>query len=35
MASLDSATADKCLGKENLIYAEENAKKDKLGVWNK
>jgi endonuclease YncB( thermonuclease family) len=35
MASLDSVTADKCLGKENLIYAEEAAKKDKLGVWNK
>lgn len=35
MASLDSATADKCLGKENLILAEEAAKKDKLGVWSK
>jgi hypothetical protein len=35
MATVDSATADKCLGKENLIYAEELAKKDKLGIWNK
>jgi endonuclease YncB( thermonuclease family) len=35
MATVDSATADKCLGKENLILAEEAAKKDKLGVWNK
>jgi endonuclease YncB( thermonuclease family) len=30
---IDPTTSDNCLQKENLIWAEEAAKENKLGIW--
>ena len=33
MGKVDPTTSDKCLQKENLIWAEKIAQEDKLGIW--
>ena len=33
MGKVDPTTSDKCLQKENLIWAEKIARENTLGVW--